>query len=321
MGDNHDRASVGATRSILEGKLSNRSLVLVGGGVYNHAAAVTSKSLGRKSEESTAANGMLSLGMAAQVAAAASSSGKRERKRVGGNGVFGSISNKKRKKILRQILEKQSTRNSELKANDVVVAEEDAASSQEKQSQNEKVKGKEYQSGATLTDTHVKVGTIIETLHEMWINYMHQLLSPIMEANDNSTLATMDSPLLAMENRKRISLLLTTAEHVGMPATIVDCPSRRHLIRARCMVVNETKETWTVAMIMAGKQNANLAKEKSEKLHKVGSSNNTQKIQSHSWKIVLVPKRGTVLEVDLQWPDGSAQIGTGKSYVTVRLET
>ena len=320
MGDSHDRASVGATRSILEGKLSNRSLVLVGGGVYNHAAAVTSKSLGRKSEESTAANGMLSLGMAAQVAAAASSSGKRERKRVGGNGVFGSISNKKRKKILRQILEKQSKRNSELKANDVV-AEEDAASSQEKQSQTEKVKCKEYQSGATLTDTHVKVGTIIKTLHEMWINYMHQLLSPIKEANYNSTLATMDSPLLALENRKGISLLLTTAEHVGMPATIVDCPSRRHLIRARCMVVNETKETWTVAMIMAGKQNANLAKEKSEKLHKVGSSNNTQKIQSHSWKIVLVPKRGTVLEVDLQWPDGSAQIGTGKSYVTVRLET
>ena len=310
MGDNHDRASVGATRSILEGKLSNRSLVLVGGGVYNHAAAVTSKSLGRKSEESTAANGMLSLGMAAQVAAAASSSGKRERKRVGGNGVFGSISNKKRKKILRQILEKQSKRNSELTTNyDVVVA---AASSQEKQSQNEKVKGKEYQSGATLTDTHVKVGTIIETLHEMWINYMHQLLSPIKEANDDSTLATMDSPLLAMENRKRISLLLTTAEHVGMPATIVECPSRRHLIRSRCMVVNETKETWTVAMIMTGKQNADPAKEKSEKLHKVGSSNNTPKIQSHSWKIVLVPKRGTVLEVDLRM---------GKSYVTVRLET
>jgi len=311
MGDN-DRAN-NSMRGLLEGKLLNRSLVLVGGGVHStHTTSASSRSLEKN-------DGVVGLGMA-QVA----SSGKRERKRVGGNGIFGSVSNKKRKKILRQIREKQSKKNVDL---DLKIHDGDgevASSAQEEQPKNKKV------DDGTPTDTEATVGSIIETLHEMWVNYMHQLLSPIKEANNIATTSTDDSPslTLTLEDHKQISIVLATAEHVGMPATIVECPSRRHLTQVRCIVVNETKETWKIAMIIVkNKKKDGKPKEKGESEKNVGGKTSSAP-SSHLWKIVMVPKRGTVLDVDLPWGGSTVSKISDtvpgqlkNTYITVRLET
>mmetsp|Transcript_1261 Transcript_1261/g.2273 ORF Transcript_1261/g.2273 Transcript_1261/m.2273 type:complete len:409 (+) Transcript_1261:254-1480(+) len=311
MGDN-DRAN-NSMRGLLEGKLLNRSLVLVGGGVHStHTTSASSRSVEKN-------DGVVGLGMA-QVA----SSGKRERKRVGGNGIFGSVSNKKRKKILRQIREKQSKKNVDL---DLKIHDGDgevASSAQEEQPKNKKV------DDGTPTDTEATVGSIIETLHEMWVNYMHQLLSPIKEANNIATTSTDDSPslTLTLEDHKQISIVLATAEHVGMPATIVECPSRRHLTQVRCIVVNETKETWKIAMIIVkNKKKDGKPKEKGESEKNVDGKTSSAP-SSHLWKIVMVPKRGTVLDVDLPWggsfvskDDSTVPEQLKNTYITVRLET
>ena len=98
MGDT-DRGS-NAMRGQFESKLLNRSLILVGGGVHKVSSMTkdTTDTNGGKNDNMSIVSGM---GIASR--AAATSSGKRERGRVGGNGIFGSISNKKRKKLLKQI--------------------------------------------------------------------------------------------------------------------------------------------------------------------------------------------------------------------------
>lgn len=296
MGDN-DRAN-NFMRGVLEGKLLNRSLVLVGGGVHGtHTTSALSRTLKKN-------DGVVSLGMA-QVP----SSGKRERKRVGGNGIFGCVSNRKRKRILRQIREKQSKRNgdSDLKIHD---GDGEVASAQEEQPQNEKQ--------VTPTDTEERVGTIIGTLHEMWVNYMHQLLSRIKEANNVASTSTNDSPsLTTLADHKQISMVLATAEHVGMPATIVECPSRRHLTSLRCIVVNETKETWKIAMIIVRNKNKD-----GKPKEKGGTEKNVvgkaSAMSSHLWKIVMVPKRGTVLNVDLPW--GGSFVSEDNATVSEQLK-
>ena len=227
MGDT-DRPS-NSMRSLLEGKMSNRSLVLFGGGIQSHVSAPK----GSGKSDADVANdimGIVGLGIA-QVA----SSGKRERKRVGGNGIFGSISNKKRKRILNDLREKRSAKQNgdhELNIHDEEVSQQEKPGRCKKQEQDAAI--------------HAKVGSVVSTMHKMWINYIRQLLASVREvtgskSNDNLSLSTAD--------RRQISFLLATAEHAGMPATVVECQSRRHLVHTRCMVVNETKETWNIAML------------------------------------------------------------------------
>lgn len=313
MGDN-DRAS-NSMRGIFEGKLLNRSLVLVGGGVHRHGSA--SKSLDKGDGEAKAM-GVVGLGMAQ-----AASSGKRERKRVGGNGIFGSISNKKRKKTLQYTLEKQSKQDedSELKIHDGDAGQKlDATTQSENLDQH-----KQLQGVSTPADIQGQVGTVIEKMHGMWVDYMHQLLSPIKKGNVSTS---KDSSSLSLADRKQLSFLLATAEHVGMPATFLECPLRRHLLNSRCIVVNETKETWKVAIVSKRKDNTKDAKlkEKNEIVdksnHEKYASTKSSTPPTPSWKIVMVPKRGTVLEVGLQWDGDNAMTSHQlKSYITLRLET
>jgi len=318
MGDT-DRVSA-SMRGLLESKLLNRSLILVGGGVHKVGSTA-------KVDDSMGNNGSGSLVSGSHNTT--SSSGKRVRKRVGGNGIFGSISNKKRKKLLNQIsLDKQQKQLLQSKGTTVDSCKLQIHDGEEKPTNpllnNEEqsksgikpeINKKEVKSNTINTaQVHEKVGSIVETLHKMWLSYIKQLLSTIKHTvrSDSSQL---ESSQLSVHDYKQISFLLATAEHVGMPAIIVECPSRRHLVHCRCVIVNETKETYRIAMIKS-KSNKKQDKKKSDE-KQVGVSEVSTKAgrdsqkkdsndkctannkPSHNWKIVLVPKHGTVLDIDL----------------------
>jgi hypothetical protein len=176
-------------------------------------------------------------------------------------------------------------------------------------------------SGAALDGVREKVSHVIETLHEMWGKYIRQLVSIAMRDPIDDGITTSRVPAASLDAARRggrASLLLAASEHVGMPATIVECPSRRHLIDCRCVVVDETKETWTVATI---------AKTKSKQNKRVDDDGTSKEVPSKSWRIIMVPKRGTALAVDLPWYDASVSTNRDAtaskqkmSIITVRLE-
>jgi len=321
MGDT-DRVSA-SMRGLLESKLLNRSLILVGGGVHKVGTLKNDDNMGNGS------NSLVS-GMSTSHAAT-TTSGKRVRKRVGGNGIFGSISNKKRKKLLNQIsLEKQQKQQQLLQSKEKTVdscelqihdGEEKPTNpllNNEEQSKGgikPEINKKEVKSNTINTaQVHEKVGSIVETLHKMWLSYIKQLLSTIKHTASSDS-SQLESSQLSVHDYKQISFLLATAEHVGMPAIIVECPSRRHLVHCRCVIVNETKETYSIAMIKS-KSNKKQDKKRSDE-KQVGVSEVSTKAgrdsqkkdsndkctannkPSHNWKIVLVPKHGTVLDIDL----------------------
>ena len=327
----HRGASSDSTRGMLEGKLSNRNLLLVGGGIHRAVVVAASSSRngnGKPSPPPAALAGP--AGTTLMHVVASSTSAKRQRKRVGGNGTFGSISNKRRKRVLNRISTEKQRQESdreresrELAIHDVERKSDDVSSGQEAGQQQQQPRNEKGDSEcrnshvdvatAALDEVREKVGTVIVTLHEMWGNYIRQLVSTMGYPIDGTT--SLGPAYLDAARREAISLLLAASEHVGMPATIVECPSRRHLIDRRCVVVDETKETWKVATI-AGKNKTNK-----------NADDGTSKEPSKSWTIVMVPKRGTALEVDLPWYGASvsnnenATVSKQKmNHITVRLE-
>ena len=266
---------------------------------------------------------------------------------MGGNGTFGSISNKRRKRVLCRIsMEKKkqweesdrereslevAIRNVECKSGDDASGQE-AEQQQLRQHRHQpriekgdsECRNSHVDAGAALLDgVRERVSAVIETLHEMWGKYIRQLVSIAMRRDPiDEGITTSRGPAASLDAARRrgggASLLLAASEHVGMPATIVECPSRRHLIDCRCVVVDETKETWTVATI---------AKTKSKQNKRADDDGTSKEVPSKSWRIIMVPKRGTALAVDLPWYDAS--VSTNKdatvskqkmSIITVRLE-
>jgi len=306
MGDS-DRIDADRMRGTLENHLLHRNLVLFGGGVHSHIAQNLTSS-----EENDEMN-VIGLGLSH----VASGSGKRERKRTGGNGIFGSISNKRRKRLLHQLsLERESKRCaiSKLKTQERDVKHE---LTDGKQAQSSMLESDALHFDLNPTKSKKAVGTIIGNLHEMWIQYIRQLL------HVDTTLT--DSVLsLSLADLKHVSMIVATAEHVGMPATIVKCSSRRHLIGFRCVVVNETKETWRFATIFANRSNKNSPKEMGDvpcsSIQKTASAGKTSELSL--WKILIIPKRGTTLEVDLPVSKDYSTVPEQKiTHMTVRLET
>jgi hypothetical protein len=137
-GDANCRAS-DSTRGMLEGKLSNWSLVLFGGGI-RHVVALSGNNASHLNFFSSAASrgssgmggdggggakarqDLRSLRSMATMHVASSAGGKRRRMRVGGNGTFGSISNKRRKRILNRILiEKRHESDRTSKSRDITI--------------------------------------------------------------------------------------------------------------------------------------------------------------------------------------------------------
>lgn len=250
-----------AMRNTMENKLSNRSLVLVGGGVHTYAPAPASSS----SAIGDAKSGDVSR-----------RGSKRKRKRVGGNGIFGCKSHRQRKKAVGKVIEETKSKES---ATSTPATHE-------------------------LNDT---VGNIVETLHKMWINYMQQMLSPLIKKKKNITAATS----IPLETRKQIATALATSEHVGMAATIVACPSRRHLVSKRCIVLDETKETFKMAIMKSRPEQAQKKKVEASN-DKEGASKTTE---LYEWNVVMIPKHGTSLDVSVPL------LPLARDRIVVRLET
>lgn len=236
-------------RGVLEGKLANRSLTLIGG-------------RGRRSGGDGGGDGGPAEDLASRAASSASAGGGgRERRRAAGCGAFGSVSNKKRKKLLscRSMPEKKATGG---------VGEGDGPASESR--------------------IEERVGAVVATLREKWIEYARGLLSPV-----------------AGTNGERTAAVLAAAEHVGMPATVARCPSRRHLVASRCVVVNETRETWTIATLLPRKQKGKKKEvnERNNKEERGGPEKGGSAPPRHRWSILMVPKRGTTLEVEVPLGD------------------
>lgn len=314
--------SLGSVRNSLEGKLSNRSLVLVGGGVHTHASsssgigALDNSGGGTGREGASGVAGNVESGLARLGTSRNVKGGKRERKRVGGIGVFGCVSNKKRKKVLARM------------QSGAMRCDRDTDGSECNNDKSSVVKDISLPS-TSVDESKVqeKMTYVIETLHKMWIDYMEQLLSPVIEniqfpshfkspeskTSQASSLAqTADTTVegkLTLQHRQHISVLLAQAEHVGMPATIVACSSRRHLVPTRCVIVDESKEMWQIARITRISSCPKRKVGSEQALDDKGKANLDTR-----WKILHVPKRGSTLEVKIP-------LGSKGDFVTVRMET
>lgn len=193
MGDNDNSNEM--TKTFFENKLSNRSLVLVGGGVHSHAAK----------EDDGVVTSVI------QSASAAISGKKRERKRVGGNGMFGSLSKRKRKKILKRNALHKSPEKSFAEPNDEIIDE---------------IRQTKMISSSTQS-TAGDINKVIESIHKMWIEYMAKLLlhvKPVTKCAESNKAPPKSS--MKPQIHQQIAALLLEAEHVGMAATIIQCPSR-----------------------------------------------------------------------------------------------
>jgi hypothetical protein len=272
--------------------------------------------------------------------------------RMGGNGIFGSISNKRRKRLLsndtstgkikrRMVLSEMQVGGKkcglEIPRDGVCdsghVAPERYADRRRLEHEpriddESTVKYENSHANIAISsdeEIQTRVGAVIESLHEMWTDYIRRLLISTAtngETGDvviakNRDMASSQHHSNVSNYRRGISHLLARSEHVGMPATIVYCPSRRHLIDTRCVVVDETRETWKVAMMVkGGGGRKNDADDKT-----------TSKSPTKSWKIVMVPKRGTAMEVDVPLcdaPDSNGRDVTAseprKNRITIRIE-
>jgi hypothetical protein len=245
-----------AMRNNIESKLSNRSLVLVGGGIhtYTNTSSATTKS-----------------GDVGKIGGAFVS--KRIRKRVGGTGVFGCKSHRVRKRAMRKMAKTQSS---------------------------------EIGDKLSTDELDKEVGNVVETLHQMWIKYIEQILSPLQKNTAHKEISTN----IPLELRKDIATKVSTSEHIGMPAIIVACPSRRHLVQHRCIVLNETKETYKIAILKSCPIQVK-TKKRDGKMDEVPKDTKTFR-----WKVVLLPKHKTALDVSIPWSTSSTS-----DLIVVRLET
>ena len=342
MGDS-DRAER-SLRSMFESKLSNRSLVLVGGGIHSSMNTTTTTLNNR---------GHIPNNMAAAAAATTTTTlmqqtacGKRQRKRVGGNGIFGSISNKRRKRILKNreaLLQKVEVErvNEEIRRKkirdesreqqtigspgnvklDAMLGEDIKQQQRNAQQQQQQQQQQHTQQQHQLQ----QMSSVIETIHTKWSIYITQLLTTTMKNDNTNKDITFITTSTAVN--ERISYLLATSEHVGMAVTIVNCDSRRHLLNSRCIVIDETKEMWKMAILVATKKKKKKKKRKKkrknhkeEEISNVNDSSKEEKehnnhgIMSTSWSIIMVPKRGTTLEINVPWNESS--LLSNKSGIT-----
>lgn len=267
------------SKSFFESKLSNRSLVLVGGGVHSHA---------ERGEG----------GVTSMVQAAAAGK-KRERKRVGGNGLFGSLSGTKRKKILKRCAGAVSN-NLQCDVFDGTAIDESNRST----------------SPTPSAKPQEDINKVIETMHNMWIEYITELMLHVEPPNSNSTEKKSKSNNQADQSmtisfKRQIASLTIEAEHVGMAATIIECPSRRFLINRRCVIVKETVNTYKAAMLV------NKSRTKKEKIE-AHYEEDADDSSPCTWNAVVIPKRRTVLEVEVPLLKNMMKDTTS---VLVRLET
>ena len=257
--------SNGANRSVLEAKLQNRTLILVGGGIE------TTGIVNNKNESGCLKSGTAHIDFKCS----------RKRKRAGRGGIFGSVSNKKRKKIMRlaNVFDddtgrkrvKNTTKAKSCGANIGPDVANDKSSGGRApgrvQSQSE---------GSCAVHKHDPKETteVINNINLMWTEYFRQLTTSL-DAGDG-----VESDSKALHKNRHLSKMLATSEKIGMAVTIIECPSRLNLVGKRGVVVNESAEMWKLAFI--------------NKTSKAGN-----RPASSPWDFMRVPKRGTVFRVDI----------------------
>jgi len=317
MGDS-DRAER-SLRSMFESKLSNRSLVLVGGGIHS-SMNTTTTTLNNRGHNP---NNMTTAAATTTTLMQQTACGKRQRKRVGGNGIFGSISNKRRKRILKNreaLLQKvevervneeiRRTKNRDESREQQTIGSPgnvklDAMLGEDIKQQQRNAQQQQQQQQHQLQQQ--QMGSFIETIHTKWSIYITQLLTMTMKNDNTNKDITFITTSTAVN--ERISYLLAKSEHVGMAVTIVNCNSRRHLLNSRCIVIDETKEMWKMSILVATKKKKKKRKNHKEEEIKCNVNNSSKEekvhnnhgIMSTSWSIIMVPKRGTTLEINVPW--------------------
>ncbi|KAL3808081.1 hypothetical protein ACHAXA_006843 [Cyclostephanos tholiformis] len=331
MGD-VDYRSYDDIRRMLGGKLTNRSLVLFGGGIQRRLVSSSTVGIDPAARAPGNDDGLGrdrgGGGGGGWSSSSSCSGGKRRRMRAGGNGFFGSISNKRRKRTMsldvtlsirerrasyeRHACAKTMPDTAEIPCggeceNDDVELERNTNKRRHRRRRRRGKPRHDNEVDRECEDSRPNVdiapdggvrdgiGAVIENLHAMWTDYIRRLVSTSMTGYTRDVAVHRD--ILPCSNasnyRRGISRLLAVSEHVGMPATIVECPSRRHMIDRRCVVVDETRETWKVATIV-NKRGGGCKKD---------ADDATSRSLLKSWKIVMIPKRGTAFEVDLPWYD------------------
>ena len=256
-----------ANRNALESKLQNRTLILVGGGIQ------TTGVVNNCNNES----GCLKSGTAH-----VNIQSRRKRTR-GRGGIFGSVSNKKRKKLIRLANVVDDDTGRKRLAKGVCMAKSyDANIGPDVANDvglNMKGPGRVQSKSGDLKETTKEA---IKHINMTWTEYFRKLTASL----DDGGKVERDSS--ALDNNRRLSMMLATSEKIGMAVTIIECPSRQNLVERRGVVVNETVEMWKIAFW-------NRTSKTEEERH-AGSS----------WAFVRVPKRGTVFRVDVVSSSGFA---------------
>jgi len=262
--------SNGANRNALEAKLQNRTLILVGGGIQ------TTGIVNNINE-----SGCLKSGTAHD---------RRKRMRgAGRRGIFGSVSNKKRKKLMRlaNAVDYDTGRKRMVKDTGMdksYGANFDPDDVAKDESLNRRGPGRvQSKSEATCAvhkhDPKETTKEVINNINLMWTEYFRKLTASLDAVDE------IESDLAALDKDRQLSKMLATSEKIGMAVTIIECPSRQNLIERRGVVVNETGEMWKLALL-----------------------NQTFKTEHHassSWAFLRVPKRGTVFRVDITSSNGN----------------
>jgi hypothetical protein len=255
---------------------------------------------------------------------------------VGGNGIFGSTSNKRRKRILqkqasllneerfRQIDSSNKVRRTisdESREQTICIPGNRKLDATSGEDTNQQQRTNAHQNTQLQHHHHQQqICSVIKIIHNKWSNYIKRILMT-MKNDDSNKDITITTPA-----HERISYLLATSEHVGMAVTIVGCNSRRHLVKSRCVVIDETKETWKMAMMISTKKKTKKKRrrknQEEEEIRSNADNSSKEKEQnqgmSTSWSIIMVPKRGTTLHVNVPWNESSLN---NKSLITSKQTT
>jgi RNase P/RNase MRP subunit p29 len=123
-------------------------------------------------------------------------------------------------------------------------------------------------------------------LHEMWKEYFHSLLHSIPVTPNVGT----RTPTNSLDGN--------TIELVGAHVRIVQCKAHGNWIHKEGIVVVDTLNTWQVALVPFDPACISTINNK----QKNPKDGDTIKTTNVPWKVVLVPKRGSILELDAPLP-------------------
>jgi len=152
---------------------------------------------------------------------------------------------------------------------------------------------------------------ILTVLNKSWNQYVQQLLHIILPPTPSSSTVLLPSS----KDLFKLSTHFATIELIGANVQIIQCLSRRHLKDRRGIVVNVTKCTWHIAMIVSSsftKNNTTATTTATNETPKKKESNEEEKQHEHKlnekdaastttpqWKVRVIPKHQTSLALKI----------------------